>query len=49
MLKMDEKQLTELVGNDEDAKALWSSFHEKQKPAQDDAKSGGKFKKIIKK
>lgn len=48
MLKMDEKQLTELVGNDKDAKALWTSLHVKQKPSQDDAK-GGKFKKVIKK
>lgn len=49
MLKMDETQLKELVGNVKDAKALWISLHNSQKPKQEDSKQAGKFKKPYKK
>jgi ERCC4-type nuclease len=48
MLKMDENQLKELVGNAKDAKALWNSLHNPQKPKQEDPNQGGKFKKSYK-
>lgn len=48
MLKMDESQLIEILGNSKDAKAFWSIFHVQQKPKQEDPK-GGKFKKTYKK
>lgn len=47
MLKMDENQLKELVGNVKDAKALWTSLHTSQKPKQEDPKQ--KFKRPFKK
>ena len=49
LLKMNESQLTELLGNSKDAKALWNSFHVKHKPTQEEARGGSKFKKTYKK
>lgn len=48
LLKMDEVQLCELLGNSKDAKALWNIFHIPQKPKQEEQK-GGKFKKTYRK
>jgi DNA excision repair protein ERCC-4 len=48
LLKMDEKQLCELLGNSKDAKAFWNIFHMPHKPKQEEPK-GGKFKKTYKK
>jgi DNA excision repair protein ERCC-4 len=48
LLKMDENQLKEILGNAKDAKLLWTTFHTQQKPKQEETKSG-KFKKTYKK
>lgn len=47
LLKMDESQLTSLLGNSKEAKILHTAFHTKMKPKQEEPK--GKFKKTYKK
>lgn len=47
LIKMDEKQLIELLGNSKDVKAFWSALHNQQKPKQEEFK-GSKFKKTYK-
>ena len=48
VLKMNEDQLCQLLGNSRDAKLLWNIFHNPQKPKQEEPK-GGKFKKTYRK
>lgn len=48
LLKMDENQLKKLVGNVKDARILYKSLHEVQKPKQDEPRQAGKFKKPFK-
>lgn len=47
LIKMDEKQLIELLGNSKDVKAFWSALHNQQNPKQEEFK-GSKFKKTYK-
>lgn len=44
LLKMNESQLSEVLGNAKESKVLWSVFHTPQKPKQEEQK-GSKFKK----